>query len=97
MAKFFVGQRVRIVKIHQPHNSHFFGKEGHVAEVLDSPYGEMYGLDLRPISRSIEDGGVLVTSGFAPEQLVSIDPEGHQPCGESYEQLMDRLRAGVVA
>ncbi|XQA74629.1 hypothetical protein ACM9XA_03570 [Xanthomonas sacchari] len=97
MAKFFVGQRVRVVKIYQPHNSHFLGQEGHVAEVLNTPSGKRYGLDFRPISHSIEDGGVLVTSGFGGEQLASIDPEGHQPCGESYEQLMDRLRSGVVA
>ncbi|WP_440984935.1 hypothetical protein ACQHIH_16115 [Xanthomonas sontii] len=97
MAKFFVGQRVRVVYVKRTENSHLVGQEGHVNEVLQCPWGIGYGLDVRPITHAIVDGGVLATYAFDADQLAPVLPEGQQPCGESYEQLMDRLRSGVVA
>ncbi|XTQ92583.1 hypothetical protein ACQR5W_11730 [Xanthomonas sacchari] len=76
-------------------NYHLVGLEGRINGL--SPSGMRYGLDVFPIFREVNKFGVLVTYGFCADQLVPIFPEGQRPCGESYEQLMGRLRAGVVA
>jgi len=97
MAKFFVGQRVQVKWVARPENLHITGKEGRIDLVLQTPDGARYGLDTHPIRHEIGDGGVFITYGFVADQLEPILHEGQQPCGETYEQLMDRLRSGVVA
>ncbi len=88
MAKFFVGQRVKIVSVDGcTENNYLLGLEGIVNEINCSWYsvnGEV-------------DGGVVLTIGsehdwaFGEWQLEPSLPEGAQPLGYSFEQMMSEF------
>lgn len=93
MAKFFVGQRVRVAWVRLAENSHLIGSEGRITGINDYLPGPIiYALDSCPFKR--DESGVY---GFCAEQLEPILPEGHTPSIYSYKDLMDRCREGVVA
>lgn len=76
MARFFVGQRVRVVRVDDELPGHLLGKSAIVTEILDcfSDGSPLYGLDCFPIL--YEPG---FATGFDPWQLEPILPYGHQP------------------
>lgn len=58
MAKFYIGQRVRVVRIELAENLHLLGKEGVVTEVETDSYGLVgYGLNICPITRCLSRSG----------------------------------------
>lgn len=94
MAKFFVGQRVRVVRVRDHLNSHLIGLEGHISEIrkVSSRFDwDPIGLDCHPIVREF-DGIGFVTIGFSPDQLEPILPEGSAPSEFTFQQLMDSLQ-----
>lgn len=103
MAKFFVGQLVRIVRVYQAANHHLLGAHGRISEVVefvDVPQGEetAYGLDICPITREPDDQefGLCWVNGFVAHQLEPILPSGHTASTESFQELMDRLNTQRV-
>lgn len=75
MARFFVGQRVRIVGVDETIPGHLLGKTAIVTEIMDCFWDgiPLYGLDCFPI---VEDS--IFATGFDPSQLEPILP-AHQP------------------
>lgn len=93
MARFFMGQRVRVVSCDDTFDAaamETVGKEGVVNEfdcVNEADVGGMIGVTI---------------SGnpdwcYHPHEIEPITPEGHQPAEYSYTELMDRLKSGVTA
>lgn len=91
MAKFFVGQRVRVVKVRKTFED--LGKEGVIVgwhsgvkcwEVSLNGIGEW--------SNACKD----MWFGFYDEQLEPILDPGSTPSVFSYEELMDGLRSGKL-
>lgn len=90
MSRFYVGQRVRLVRPVQPEN---LGLEGHISALFpDKSPGLVDGLgwncdvvwDDRPIRGHMCDTA----------QLEPIFPEGHRAGDYSLSDLLDRCRAG---
>ncbi|MGN6223679.1 hypothetical protein [Pseudoxanthomonas sp.] len=103
MTKYFVGQRVRIVRIYQAMNAHLLGAQGRIAEIAELKNGVpgeeiAYGLDILPIEweEDPEDGFLIWAIGFGPEQLEPILPSGRRAGTESFQELMDRLNTEKV-
>ena len=96
MAKFFVGQRVRVVADFGGHFPNLIGAEGVVMQVDDQDWTKwdaMYGLDIHPLYQ-IESGHWI---GFVDGELEPVLPDGAKPSEfSSYEELMESL-AGVAA
>lgn len=85
MAKFFVGQRVRIVKVYKAKEA--LGKEATLLRWRESGCWEA----------SVDGYGEWFNGlwyGFDEDQLEPILPEGAQPSEFSFTELMDNL--GVV-
>ncbi len=99
MAKFFVGQRVRIKW--SVGFTELAGEEGRVIEVGQFPtvQGNIADLVVAPDVWSSEWCPYYSCRRFTPRaiQLEPILPEGQRPSGESFHELMSRLRSGVVA
>ena len=98
MAKFFVGQRVRVVKIVDgdlPRD--LLGKEAHVTQVdNDFPDGEsMYGLDIFPLRYEHADLEHEWVIGFVSSELEPILPEGHRPGIKGTCEPLDKLLSEV--
>ena len=91
MAKFFVGQRVRVAWVHRAKNSHLVGSE---ARIIDIKYTDpiIHSLDRAPFERD-----ATCIYGFFAEQLEPILPEGHIPSVYSFGELLVKLREGLVA
>lgn len=84
MNRFFVGQRVRVIRAR--HAPWLVGMETQiVAEYV------MCGVDYWEIP-----GDWLFAKSVADEALVPISPEGHQASDQSFEQLMADLKKGVI-
>lgn len=87
MARFFVGQRVRVAWVTNTEFSHEVGKEGIVEEIREGFFRTLYSLNNSPF--------VLIgarTFGFMEDQLEPIIPEGMQPSEFSFHELMDNLK-----
>lgn len=99
MASFFVGQRVRIKW--SKGFPELKGEPGRVVRLGNFPttQGNIADLVVAPDAWGSEWCPYEKATRFTPfsYQVEPIIPEGYQPCGESYEELMDRLRSGVVA
>ena len=97
MARFFVGQRVR-VRWARRHG--YVGREGRVTEVI-GPWPDVvtkevrlgYGLDIAPIE--FDGDGWL---SFAEDQHEPILPEGHQPSEfTTLAELLDSIGTPLPA
>ncbi len=100
MAKFFVGQRVRLVVTKNEFNR---GREGSIIAVGDWGYGDILPCGLNYIGEVhsdlyvdwdtfVEAGGNFNKSGPIESYRVEpILPEGAQPLGYSFEQMMSEL------
>ena len=99
MAKFFVGQMVRITWVKHQKNAHLIGTQGRISEIRENfLHGECgYGLDAAPITCTYEESGFSAVIAWRSSQLEPISPEGQEPAQFSFHELMDRLRSGVVA
>ncbi len=88
MAKFFVGQRVKVISVCEPKtNSHLVGQEGVVNEV---------NCEWESASGDRSDGiGVTLLGiddwAFGEWQLEPILPKGAKPLGYSFEQMMSEF------
>lgn len=103
MAKFFVGQRVRLVGTTNPKN---FGREGIVSSIGSWGYGDLlpcgYRYDSKEKSDLYVDWDGFIESGDnryyrGPIQSYRVEPilpEGASPSIYSYQELMDKLREG---
>lgn len=93
MARFYVGQRVRIIKCEKYHQ--FLNAETHIvalhSEGRDKSGQQFFGIEIGIISPN------NLNFVATPDQLEPILTEGHQPAEYSYTELMDRLRSGVAA
>lgn len=96
MAKFLIGQRVRIVWVNRAVNSGKVGLETHVVEINDR-VGDwtLYGLSGSPIHMEVEDGR-MVWYGWSEDQLEPIIPGGAKPSTYSFQELMDKCRERVL-
>ena len=83
MAKFFVGQLVRLVKTFHPENQ---GREARITEIFDECESCVAGW---PVNCRT-DGAI---EGFYnhTDRLEPILPEGAQPLGYSFEQMMSEF------
>lgn len=91
MAKFFIGQKVKVKYVHRTKNSYLVGREDFISEVNHNTDEVLYGLKSSPIEYKYY--GLLTTVwGFKEDQLEPILPEGAQPCGISYEQMMEEFK-----
>lgn len=81
MATFFVGQRVKVVRVLYLENSYLIGLEGRIVQVVDSwnEFGSGYGLDVKPIWHDPQKGYFA----FSAIHLEPILPEGMQPASWS--------------
>lgn len=80
MAKFFVGQLVRLVKVFHPENQ---GREARIVAFFDECESSVEGW---PVN-CIVDGANKGTANHT-DRLEPILPEGAQPLGYSFEQMM---------
>lgn len=96
MAKFLIGQLVRVAWVHSADFAHEVGLEGRVSCVKSGCMGPtIYGLNNAPIKyRSAADG--MHAYGFLEEQLEPILPEGQAPSVYSFQELMDKCREGMA-
>lgn len=95
MAKFFVGQRVRITKVERSENGHMVGREGHINKIMDLIPFLIHGLDIAPIFRELGiDGEHFI--GWGTDQLEPILPEGSAPSDFTFQQLMDSLQGATA-
>ena len=102
MSKFFVGQRVRIVRATRPVNN---GITGRIAWIKNIRSGEICPNGL-PLERGREiDCWIILDSrrhdglkegGNAFWQLEPILPEGSAPSVYTFQQLMDSLQEAVA-
>ncbi len=92
MAKFFVGQRVRVKFVCRPENKVLVGLETVVADLCWMPTWDepIYGVREKPIVFDFGEGWV----GFSPDQLEPILPSGHRASDFSFHELMDKCRQG---
>lgn len=92
MAKFFVGQRVRIVRAQTQAGISLIGRSAVVIEVAEFADGEVgYGLDIAPIF--FDEGWVI----WGAHQLEPITPPHVAGSWEVIEQLLPNIREGVAA
>ena len=95
MARFYVGQRVRVVLIERTENLHFLGREGTVNEVIISDNGDVgYGLDIFPITFTSEGWWA-----FEEDQLEPIQDRPELSSWDALRELgldVDAVR-GVTA
>lgn len=90
MAKFHIGQMVRVVAVSYEENNYLIGSVGIV-----------YGIDCKTHDGS--SGCVAVNingdddNAFEAFQLEPILYDGAKPIAESFEEMMGKLREGVVA
>lgn len=92
MAKFFVGQRVRIK--YSTTWPELNGQEGVIVDLGDGEAEvapNCWGTSICPYPK--ED----TADWFGPyiHQLEPIMPEGHEPCGMSYEEMMQEFKEKV--
>lgn len=97
MSKFFVGQRVRIVRATHPQNNGLTGVISHIGpwEYLDIlPSGRALGSDhadcYLKLDRPRHDGNTGGANSFW--QIEPILPEGSAPSEFTFQQLMDSLQ-----
>lgn len=91
MAKFFVGQMVKVISVRHQQNQHLVGVEGRVTDLVRNFVGPiLYGLDTVPIRYEERPDGTHAF-GLAAWQLEPILPEGAQPLGYSFEQMMSEF------
>lgn len=93
MAKFFVGQRVRLVRACKPSNS---GLTGRIREIHPEVVGEG-GVAIN--CRCDWDDGTSDAWGHwgtHTSRLEPILPSGHRAGTESFQELMDRLNTEKV-
>lgn len=95
MSRFFVGQRVKVVRVKHSENRAIVGLECRISEIDESADPTMYGLESYPIGYRV-CGYDFVVIGFSAFHLEPILPEGHQPATQSHEQLMADLRKGMI-
>lgn len=107
MSKWFVGQRVRLVSTNLPEN---YGAEGRILDIGqwddgdELPNGKMYSGDYcdlfiawdRPVISTVKCQ-VLGESACRSNRVEPILYDGAQPIAESFEEMMGKLREGVVA
>lgn len=84
MAKFFLGQRVRLVKARYPENQ---GLEGRIVALFPGEY---------PIDCQLDFGRPVRGHGTHTSKLEPILPSGHTASTESFQELMDRLNTQRV-
>ncbi|UWJ04762.1 hypothetical protein CUB19_gp50 [Stenotrophomonas phage CUB19] len=96
MAKFFVGQRVRIVRARHPTNNGLTGVISHIGpwkylEILPSgrALGEEQADCYVRLDSPRHDGAMSGANSYW--QLEPILPEGAQPIGYSFEQMMSEF------
>jgi len=89
MAKFFVGQRVKI--IWSKYYPQYIGKQTRITSGLYEATNTYTGKKYFCYTVDIDPG-----FGPTPEQLEPILPGGHKPSEYSYEQLMDSLKEKVA-
>lgn len=96
MAKFFVGQRVRINFPSSP----FHGYEARVIGNLVIRYFPTSGITKDCHDVELLDGTRTGKSGrqlaYAPCDLEPILPDGHRACDYSMSELLDRCRKGIA-
>lgn len=104
MAKFFVGQRVRILRSFSW--PELAGSEGCVVGLGDvitaGPWAGVQGITVAPdcwgTSRAPHTSSLSGATHFCPlpDQLEPILPSGHHAATESFQELMDRLNTEKV-
>lgn len=97
MKTFFVGQRVRIVRVSDPANSSYIGRHGFIENIMvyEAWPDPLYGLDIVPIVfRDGQEG--MGWYGIMSYQIEPILPEGHKASNLTYQQLMDSLKEKVA-
>lgn len=95
MSKFFVGQRVRLVRATRPEN---VGLEGRINRFEFTPRGTICRTG-KPATIDCDCVVDYDTAGDCCDhtsRLEPIIPEGAAPSELSYTELMDRLKAGEV-
>lgn len=91
MAKFFVGQRVRMAR---PVNRENFGAEGRIRAFLPREFMVIGGL----VNCIVDWNRPTTGQASHTEQLEPILPEGHQPSEfETLHDLLHSLGVGVAA
>lgn len=93
MSRFFVGQRVRVVRVEDTDPPIL----GHEAVVTSINYcggdpDPLYGLDIAPFW---EDQ--IYWYGFASGDLEPILPSGHRPCEDQFKRDLDKMLEGLAA
>lgn len=95
MAKFFVGQRVKVVSSTKKEN---LGIEANIESFVFTAKGTKTRSGI-PLSRDC-NCAIVIDSGLRyaanTDQLEPILPEGNQPCGMSYEEMMQEFKEKVV-
>ena len=98
MSRFFVGQRVRLVRPTNPIN---MGIEGRFERYADTPRGTRMSNGCTEIEGKcfVHYRGDPAGSVEHTDRLEPILPEGHKPCEEQFKRDLDRLleRDGVSA
>lgn len=102
MARFFVGQRVRVVRAFHPQNSGITGRIERIQRFSPGdplPNGEFLSGEVCDcwveLDRARHDGRTSGASSFW--RLEPILPEGHTQSIYSFQELMDKCREGVAA
>jgi len=96
MSKFFIGQLVKVKYVTNPENSPLVGAEGRVSQIKSDGLGDLYGLDIKPLTLVLWCGHEVLR-GFDEDQLSPITPEGSQPRVSSFQELMEHLGCEVAA
>lgn len=98
MAKYKVGQRVRIIWVNLPDNKHLIGVESHITSVTENvPWSDTsryYGTDEPGYKLAVK----ICNEGrgyWTADQLEPILPDGASPSEYSYEELLEQLKEGV--
>ena len=101
MSKWFIGQRVRIVNAFHPENTGLTGVITH--------FGPWRDFDILPDGRRMDGVADCFLSldsprhdgrSVGPNEFWRLEPiiyDGAQPIAESFEEMMGKLREGVVA
>jgi hypothetical protein len=90
MSRFFVGQRVRVVR--SDFYPQFVGREAVITEGLHACIKRSTGMTYYCYTVDLDPG-----FGPTADQLEPILPSGHRPSEYTFTELMDRCRAGEVA
>lgn len=96
MSKFFIGQPVKVRYVTNIENSPLVGAEGRVTQIKSDELGDLYGLDIKPLTL-VYWCGHDVLRGFDEDQLAPITPDGQQPSEYTFSELMENLDCEVVA